>query len=142
MASRTTVPPGLTTVPDTLHHVLHRQAAGRGAGPVVTVEPARDGVTAEVDDLAAETIERADQGVEDPVEVGGQLFGAALWAELGGEDFGDGREAGDVGEHGGTVDAVGELATFVQRPAAISRHVGLGVVAGRGLSGRRQTPAR
>ena len=43
---------------DTLHRVLHRQAAGRGAGSVVTVEAAREGVTAEVDDLPAEAIER------------------------------------------------------------------------------------
>ena len=51
--------------------------------PVVTVEPAGDGVAAEVDDVAAETVELADEGLEDAVEVGGQLLGAALRAELG-----------------------------------------------------------
>ena len=67
------------------HGLLDRQAARCAASAVVAVEPARDRVTAEVDDLAAVAIDVVDDGVEDPVEVSGQFLGAALRAQLVGQ---------------------------------------------------------
>ncbi len=61
-----------------LHRLLHRQRAGGGARAVVAVDPAGDRVAAEVDDVAAVAVQVLDQRVEDAVEVGGQLLGAAL----------------------------------------------------------------
>ena len=78
--------------------LLHGQAARDGAHAVVAVDPARDRVAAEVDDVAAVRVELRDDRVEDAVQVRGQLLGAALRAELGRQGFGQRRESGDVGE--------------------------------------------
>jgi hypothetical protein len=59
---------------------LHFERAGGSAGAVVAVEPAGDRIAAEVDDVTAETLDQSDQGVEHPIQVGGQLLGAALWS--------------------------------------------------------------
>ena len=62
------------------HRLLHRERGRRGPRTVVSVDPARDRVAAEVDDLAAEAVELSDDRVEDPVEVAGELLRAALRA--------------------------------------------------------------
>ena len=118
--------------PDLGHHLLHGEAAGHGARPVVTVEPAGDGVAAEVDDLAAERVQAIDHGVEHAVEAGRQLLRPALGPELGRQRRRERREAGDVGEERGAVHAVRQLEPGGQRTPAITRDVGVGdVPAGR-----------
>jgi hypothetical protein len=54
------------------HGVLHGERRGGCARPVVSVEPARDRVAAEIDDVAAVAIELRDHSVEDAVQVAGQ----------------------------------------------------------------------
>ena len=63
---------------DPSHRLLHGERARRRPHAVVPVEPAREGVAAEVDDVAAEAIEVGDHGVEHPVQGRRQLLGAAL----------------------------------------------------------------
>jgi len=77
------------------------------ARAVIAVEPARDGVAAEKDDLTAEAMELLDQSVKYPVQVLRQLFGPAVRAKLGCERLGQRGEAGDVCEKCRTVNAVG-----------------------------------
>ena len=88
IASRTLAPAGVTTSPTPPIVCLHRERAGGRARAVVAVEPAGDRVAAEVDDVAAEALELGDERVEDAVQMGGQLLGAALRAELVGERLG------------------------------------------------------
>ena len=109
---------GRDDLADSRHRLLHRERAGGGARAVVAVEPARDRVAAEVDDVAAEAVELVDDRVEDAIQVGGQLLGAALRPELVGQRLGQRREAGDVGEQGGAADAVGQLDARRRAPAA------------------------
>ena len=103
---------------DPFHRLLHRQCAGRRARPVVAVEPARDRVAAEGDDVAAHAVELVDDRVEDEIQARGQLLGAALWPELLGQRLGQLREPGDVGEQGGAANAVGQLDALERAPAA------------------------
>ncbi len=115
---------------DLLDHLLHREPARRRARAVVPVEPARDRVAAEVDDVAAVPVELRDHGVEDPVQVGGELLSPALGAELLREGLGQRREAGDVGEERRSVDAVGHRPARGERPPEIAGEVRLGVLEG------------
>ena len=112
---------GVTTSPTASDRLLHREAAGAVArDAVVPVEPARDRVAAEVDDVAAEAIELGDHGVEHAVQVRRQLLGAALGPKLGGKHLRERREAGDVGEERRAAHAVGQLDTRRERPPAIA----------------------
>ena len=130
IASRTPRRAGRDLLADHLHRLLHRERAGGRARAVVAVEPAGDRVAAEVDDVAAEAVELGDDGVEDEVEAGGQLLGAALRPELGGERLRQRREAGDVGEERRAVHAVGQLDAGRERPPPVAGDVRLGVVEG------------
>ncbi len=69
--------------------------------------------------------ELLDQGVEHPVQVLRQLFGAAVRAELGGERLGQRGEAGDVREKCRTVNAVGHDLAARERPPAVAGNVSL-----------------
>ena len=82
-ARRTTVPVGVTNSPVRAIASCIASPQRRRADPVVAVEPAGDGVTTEVDDVAAEAIELGDQRLEDAVQAGGQLLRTALRPELG-----------------------------------------------------------
>ena len=121
---------GRNLLADHLHRLLHRERAGGRARAVVAVEPARDRVAAEVDDVAAEAIELGDDGVKDEVEAGGQLFGAALRPELGGKCLRQRREPGDVGEDRRAVHTVRQLDAGRERPPPVTGDVRLGVVEG------------
>ena len=113
---------------DAGHRRLHREGRGGGPRPVVSVEPARDRVAREVDDVPAAAVQLVDDGVEDAAEVRDQLLRAALRTELGGERLGQGREAGDVGEQRGPGDAVGHRLVPGKGPPSVARDVRLGVV--------------
>ena len=80
------------------HRSLHFERAGGSARAVVAVEPAGDRIAAEVDDVAAETLDQSDQRVEHPIQVGGQLLGAALRPKDTCQPFGQRGKAGNVGE--------------------------------------------
>ena len=80
------------------HHVLHRQAAGDGPSPVVSVQPAGDGVAGKADHRAAVAIQLDDQRIENGVEKDQHLFGAALRAELLSQCSGERRKARNIGE--------------------------------------------
>ena len=68
----------------------------------------------------------------------GEDLGAALRTEFRGERLGERREARDVGEQAGALDAVRHRGSARERPAAIARDVGLGVVVGQvGVGGGR-----
>ncbi len=110
------------------HRLLHRQGAGDAGQPVVAVEPARDGVAAEVHDDAAMAVQLAEDGVEDDVERGGQLFGPPLCAELRDESLGEGGEARDVGKDGRAADPVGDRDPRGEGPPAVTGDVCLDVV--------------
>ncbi len=110
------------------HRLLHREGAGGGARAVVAVEPAGDRVAAEVDDVAAETLELGDERVKDPVQVGGQLLGAALRPELVRQRLGQRREARDVREQRRTANAVGHRGPRGERAPAVAGDVGFQVV--------------
>jgi len=110
------------------HRVLHREAAGGRTRAVVAIEPARDGVAAEIDDLTAEAMELLDQGMKNPVQMLRQLFGPAVRAKLGGQRLGQRGEAGDVREKCRTVNAVGHGLAARERPAAVARNVSLKVL--------------
>ena len=118
------MPPGVTILP--VRSIASCIADGRRAGAraVVAVDPARDRVAREVDDVAAEPVELADDGVEDPADVGGQLLGAPLRPELVRERLGERREAADVGEQRGPADAVRHRRARRKGPAAIPGDVG------------------
>ncbi len=124
---------------DFAHLLLHRERAGGGARAVVAIDPAGDRIAAEVDDVAAETLESGDKRVEEPVEVGGQLLGAALRAELVRQRFGQRREARDVREQRSTANAVGYRDPRGERVPAVAGDVGLQVV-GCGRRSRRRVP--
>ena len=115
--------------PDPAHRLLHRDGGGDGPGPIVAVEPTGDRVAREVDDVSAPPVELLDDGVKDAADVGGELLGAALRAELGGECLGQRREARDVGEERRTGDAVRHRRVGGQGPPAVAGDVRLGVVA-------------
>ena len=110
------------------HRVLHREGAGDGARAVVTVEPAGDGVAAEVDDVPAVAVEFGNEGVEDPVQVRRQHFGAALRSEFVGQCLGQRREAGDVREQRRTVHGMRDRRPRREREPAVAGDVGIGVV--------------
>jgi hypothetical protein len=105
--------------------VLHREGRSGGAEPVVAVEPARDGVAAEVDDAAAVAVDLCDQRVEDAVEVRAQRLRCAVAAERVRERLGQRGEAGDVGEHARALRPLGERAACGDRDPAIARDVRL-----------------
>ena len=137
IASRTGVAAGVTTSPTRCHRLLHRERARRGARSVVAVQPARDRIAAEGDDVAAHAVELVDDRVEDEIQAGGQLLGAALRPELLGQGLGQLREPGDVGEEGGAADAVGQLDALEERPSPVAGDVGLRVVERQSGAGRR-----
>ncbi len=114
---------------DPVHGLLDPEGRGRRARAIVAVEPAGDRVAREVDDVATIRVDLGDDGVEDAIEVGGQLLGPALRAELVGEGLRQRSEARDVGEQARAVDAVGHLGVVGQRLAAVAGDVRLGVVA-------------
>ncbi len=116
--------------PRPLDGLLHAHCRRAGPGAVVTVDPARDRVAGEVDDVAVVGIELADDCVEHPADVGRELLRTTLGPELPGEGLGQGGEATDVGEQPGSRDTVRERAAGVQRPAAVARDVGVRPVAG------------
>jgi len=60
---------------DARHGLLHLEPTGRSQHTVVAIEPARNGVAAEVDDAAAEAVQLAQHGIEDHVEHGRELLG-------------------------------------------------------------------
>ena len=76
-------------------------------------------VAAEVDDVTAEALEIGDQRVKDAVEVGGELLGPALRAELVRQRLGQRREARDVGEQRRTADSVRHRAPGGQRASPV-----------------------
>ena len=57
--------------------------------------------------MATETVELADKGVKDPVQISCQLLGAALRPELVRQRFGQRGKARDIREQRGTAYAVG-----------------------------------
>ena len=114
--------------PGAADRLLHREGRGAGSCPVVAVDPARDRVAREVDDVAAEGIELADHGVEHAADVRRQLLRPALGSQLPGEGLGQRREPADVREQRGARDAVGHLDRLRQGTPAIPRDVRLGVV--------------
>ena len=65
---------------------------------------------------------------EDAVEVGRELLGAALRAELVGKRLGQRREPGDVREQRGAAHAIGQRLAGGERPAAVAGDVGLQAV--------------
>ena len=105
------------------HRLLHREAAGGRARAVVAIEPARDGVAAEIDDLTGEAMQLLDQGVKHPVQMLRQLFGPAVRAKLCGKRLGQRGEAGDVREKCRTVNAVGHGLPARERPTAVTGNV-------------------
>ena len=121
---------GRDLLADHLHRLLHRERAGGRARAVVAVEPARDRVAAEVDDVAAEAVELGDDGVEDEVEAGGQLLGAPLRPELGGERLRQRREPRDVGKERRAVHAVRQFEAGRERAPPVAGDVCLGIVEG------------
>ena len=139
IASRTAVPPGVTTSPTRSIVSCIASAARRRARAVVAVDPARDRVAAEVDDVAAVAVELRDDRVEDAVQVRRQLLGAALRAELGGQRLGERREAGDVREERRPGHPVRKLDAGRERAPPVPRDVRLGVVEGSRRRGRRPT---
>ena len=98
IASRISAPPGVTMSPVRSIASSIARRSRRRREPIVAVDPAGDRVAREVDDVAAERVELGDDGVEDPAEVRGQLLGAPLGPELGGEGLGQRGEAADVRE--------------------------------------------
>ena len=82
IASWTVLPPGVRIVPSRAIASCIATAAARRPRAVVAVDPAGDRVAREVDDVAAAAVELVDDGVEDAADVGRQLLGAALRAEL------------------------------------------------------------
>ena len=129
-ARRTSAPPGVVTTPSRAIASCIARRSGGGPQPVVAVEPARDGVAREIDDVAASAIELLDDGMEHPPDVRGQLLGAALGTELLGEGLGQWRETGDVGEQGRTANPIGHLDLGREGTPAIAGDVCLGLVAG------------
>ena len=107
------------------HRLLHREAAGRRARAIVAVEPARDGVAAEIDDLAPEAAEFLDQGMKHLVQMLRHLFGAAVSAKLGGKGLGQRGEARDIREESRTVNPVGDGLLPHQGSKAITGYVSL-----------------
>ena len=111
-----------------LHPFLHREPAGDRVESVVAVEPARDGVSAEIDDGAAFVVEHVAQHFEDTVQVAGELLRAAVGSELAGKRLGERGEARDVGEQRGAADAIGERDPSDKGPPAVARNIGLEVL--------------
>ena len=113
--------------------------AARTRGAVVAVDPARDRVAAEVDDIAAEAIELGDDGVKDPIQVRRQLLGPALRSELVGKRLGQRVKPEMSAKSADTVNAVGHRHAGAERPAAVARDVG--VRRGRGSRSHDVAPA-
>ena len=109
-----------------LHRLLHGEGARRPADAVVTVDPAGDGIAAEVDDDAAAGVQLGDQLLEDAVEPGRQLLRSTLRAELGDEHLGDRREPRDVGEQRRALHAMGELAALADGTTPVAGDEGSG----------------
>ena len=82
IASWTSAPPGVTIRPVRAIASCMPVGRGAGAGAVVAVDPAGDGIAGEVDDIAVEGVELVDDGMEDAADVRRELLGAALGAEL------------------------------------------------------------
>ena len=110
------------------------QAAASAA--VVTVQPRRHRVAAEVDDVAAPRVQRLHQRGEDEVERGAELLGATAFAELARQGLGERGEAGDVDEQRGAGGQRREVLPARERPTPVSRDVGLGIVPGQRLRQR------
>ena len=121
-------PAGGADLPDVGHRLLHGQTAGDGPQPVVAVQPARDGVAAEVDDVPAVRVQPGQQGLEDPAEDGAQLVRAAARAELGRQRLGERGEPGDVDEQGRPAHAGGQVDARGDRPSPVTCDVRLRVV--------------
>ena len=128
MASTTSVPAGVRMVPtDDMVRWIAKTAC-RTTAAVVAVEPARDRVAAEVDDLSAEALDVVDHRVEDAVQMCGQLLGAALRTQLVGQCFGQRCEPRNVGEQRGSRHAIVQLPAFTESSSPIACDVGLGPV--------------
>ena len=116
------------------HHLLHREGTAGGQRPVVAVDPAGDGVAAEVDDRATHLVQAADQLVEDGLQDRGEGLCPSLRPQLLGQGLGERGEARDVGEeHRAGAPAV-DAAAVVRRPAPVLGDVGLRIVTGGGLA--------
>jgi hypothetical protein len=113
---------------DARHGLLHLEPTGRSQHTVVAIEPARNGVAAEVDDAAAEAVQLAQHGIEDHVEHGRELLGPPLRPQLGGQCLSEGRETGDVGEDRRARNPVEHRRPGRQRPPAVTSDVGLDVI--------------
>ena len=111
-----------------LHRSLHFERAGGGARAVVAVEPAGDRVAAEVDDVAAETLDHLDERVEHAIQMGCQLLGAALRAELVGQRLGQRGEARNVREERRAANAVGHRGPRGERVPAVAGDIGFEIV--------------
>jgi hypothetical protein len=106
--------------PRRLRGALHVEGAADGPGSVVAVEPAGDGVAAEVDDLTAVREQVADDRLVDAVEVRVELLGPPSRPVRGHERLGQRREPGDVGEQPGAAHAVGDRTPLGDRRASVA----------------------
>ena len=122
------------------HRALDRQSARGATSAIVAVEPAGDGIPAEVDDLAAIPIDVVDHRMEHAVQMGGQFLGASLRAQLVGEGLGERRESRHVGEQGAAPYTVNQLTTFTERSPAITGQVRVRSVDVRVADPHRQLP--
>jgi hypothetical protein len=112
------------------HRRLHRKAARGCPQAVVAIDPARNRIATEVDDVATEPVEVVDQRLEHAVEIRGQLFGAPLRSKLARQRFRQLREPRNVREQRGTLHPVGKCSRVRQRTPPIAGYVRLGIVDG------------
>ena len=105
------------------HLALHRASDPDGAGAVVAVEEAADGVAGEAQYAAPLGVDAGDQRIVDAAQPGAQFFRPAQRSEAAREPFGQRREAGQVGEQRGAFLPVGQLASFRKRMSTILRDV-------------------
>ena len=89
-----------------LHALLHGERTGRGAAPVIAIEPAHDRIAAKANDTAPVPVDLMDQSAVDAVELAGHFLRAALGAQFLGELFGERRKTGDVYEENRSAGAV------------------------------------
>ena len=112
-----------------LHRGEHRHGGCGRARTVVPIEPARDGVAREVDDITTASVQLLDDGVEDAAQVRRQLLRPALRSELGGQRLRQRREAGDVRKERRADDPIRHVADVGERPPSVAGDVGLRIIA-------------
>ncbi len=109
--------------PVLVHRRLHLERTRHGGALPPVLEPTRQRVSAKGDDAAVMARDGIDEGVEDAVDVRGELLGSALWAERVLHRLGERGEADDVGEQRRAALAVRKRLAVGHRLAAVGREI-------------------